>query len=86
MGRELPKAILYGLVPLCIVERLFERRQSGCLEMAEAAKFGTSTENTPMLDCISQLHRPEKEMMEDPEMMEMLKMHMMSAQIMGGMH
>ena len=27
-----------------------------------------------------------KEMMEDPEMMEMLKMHMMSAQMMGGMH
>ena len=27
-----------------------------------------------------------KEMMEDPEMMEMLKMHMMSAQMMGGMN
>jgi hypothetical protein len=39
-----------------------------------------------MPDCIRQLHRPEKEMMEDPQMMEVLKMHMMSAQIMGGMH
>ena len=27
-----------------------------------------------------------KAMMEDPEMMELLKMHMMSAQMMGGMH
>lgn len=51
-----------------------------------SSQFGTSTENTPMPDCIRQLHRPEKEMMEDPQMMEVLKMHMMSAQIMGGMH
>jgi hypothetical protein len=39
-----------------------------------------------MLSCIRQLRRPEKEMMKDPEMMEMLKMHVTSAQIMGGLH
>ena len=37
MGRELLLAILYGLVPLCIVERLYESRQFGRIEMAESA-------------------------------------------------
>jgi len=42
MGRKRQYACQEGLVPLCIVERLYESQQSACRERAQPAKSRNS--------------------------------------------